>query len=459
MSFDHELRQSLREALQSQDPSAWQKAINQHRRTNSWHELDSETINEALTYMDPEFCLASDPVPITEILNGDFDKAPKAHYLTQSIRLLAPTEEGPWQTVMSDYGPIMRALSLDEEGQRAVRASLSRLSLLEQIEFIGAEGSTFETGLLESLGSCSRLEELRFIHCRSLSDADLGHIAKLSSLKRLYLPGSQNASLLDWEALGALDKLESLAFGEYSMPENPDSFVLSAVPTLSALKSLQFWWAQDVGPERFNTLSRFTKLESLSVSFSMEFLGLLPKTVEALPELKHIKVASCPRFANDGFAFMEAAQALETLDLVNCKNLNDRDLINISKAKRLRSLTLNRLGQMGDKGFEALAALQELETLSLENLDGLKQPSRDLWRNLEKLKTLKLHHSRSLNDDILQDISKAPNLTFLSLSNCPNIKDAGLQPFLDKSNQCLLHIHDCRLVSEAALKALAALQN
>ncbi|EAL38830.3 AGAP011928-PA, partial [Anopheles gambiae str. PEST] len=197
-----------------------------------------------------------------------------------------------------------------------------------------------------------------------------------------------------------------------------------------------------------------------------------------LPHLKHLSLAACDYYNEYHFErFIEAAPALESIDVSNCFiNLYlSRRMTMISRVMRLRVLMLNHIlefvrttcdrlrhlflaGTPIDNVF--LRGLADIRALSLRSLALMvceKIPTNepgiiDLLRAQTGLTHLDLSKSLALNDYALIQISRSiPQLETLILNRCWMITDYGITAI--KSLVRLRHIDltNCERITDAGL--------
>ncbi|GAB4819927.1 hypothetical protein N2152v2_006973 [Parachlorella kessleri] len=245
-----------------------------------------------------------------------------------------------------------------------------------------------------------------------ISDAGIGHIARLTNLRELDLrmdvPARQQQHGVTDEGLGQLSGLRSLqALRLYGCPLGKHG--CGAVATLLGLTRLQLRACEDLDDHALHRLSTLRGLASLTL-------------------------ADCPRMSDIGLSFMlKHVTRLTLLDLSgNPKNLTDVGLASIQRARNLVHLSLTHCQGLTEPGLApVLGALQGLAYLSLRDCPRLSSGVCSLLA------------------------AYCPLLECLDLEHCSGVGEAGLAALSRLRRLHVLRIHGAG-VSRQALAVLRA---
>ena len=250
-----------------------------------------------------------------------------------------------------------------------------------------------------------------------------------------------------------------------------DLGVLPAELAALTVKGTEF--TSENGP----TLLRFTKLSHLSwdvdpgsmagVAFwsdlpALEFLevsnsGIDDDFLERLSRATRIKdltLRKCSQVTDDGVAHLTKLEGLKRLILWEGSRLTDRALEHISKLKNLESLHFSRCGKFTDAGFELLSRMPRLERLSFAFNDGFTSRGLALLARL-RLKYLSFTFG-NIDDAVFEVAGRIPTLEVLWLNGLKNLTDKGLGQLKGLKELRRLYIYGFPGISTEGLKALQA---
>jgi len=208
---------------------------------------------------------------------------------------------------------------------------MPHIAHLRGLKILKLGNTNISAGGLKLLGNLSSLEQLSF--SKGLTDAGLAEVARLPSLKALYLKEHRltNASLAHLAQLSSLEELE-LTIG----PLND-----AALVHLAKLPSLQYLVLWD---DNFTDagMAHLKNVPSLRI---LHFGGLTQLTDKALIYLSEI-----PR--------------LERLNLHWNGNITDAGIVHLTKLRSLKMLDISH-SQVTNEGLAHLAKIKSLEYLKL----------------------------------------------------------------------------------------------
>lgn len=258
-------------------------------------------------------------------------------------------------------------------------AEVARLSSLKglYLKYL-KEGHRLTNAGLAHFAKLTSLEELE-LHVETMNNATLANLAKFPSLKYLYL---HSKSLTDAGTayLKDVPSLRTLHLGLMTQLTNAALVHLSQIPNL---ERLNLHWNENITDAGVIHLKKLNSLKMLDISHS--------------------------QVTDEGLAHLANIKSLEYLDLPH-KGISDVGLSHLAKLNRLTHLDVDRAhygdpskdkGYYTDKGIRELSKLHSLEELSIGSI--------------------------GVTDAGIANLSKLSNLRELSLFACPNLGNEGLE--------------------------------
>jgi len=280
----------------------------------------------------------------------------------------------------------------------------------------------------------------------ALSPEALAQLASLTGLKKLYLD-STAVDDSDLRAFSGLPGLKHLDVRDTDISDHGLEFL----PTAKNLETLSI-----SGTSITNRgISAISKLKLIELN--MWDTHVSAGVVEQLKECKSLTSLSLSRLnlsAGDIIALSELP-SLNYLQLYHIKNLEDEDLLALTKLKALTKLYiedcplsdgaatyLNQMHQLEglsvnecavtDRLIAQIGDLQNLKQMWLENtkVRDFKQISK-----LRKLESLKISGT-PVTDSALKEIATLPNLDELEIRYCPNLSRPAIAAFKKLKPRC-----------------------
>jgi hypothetical protein len=267
-----------------------------------------------------------------------------------------------------------------------------------------------------------KLPALNSVHLHGLVDSFfLSDLLSLHGLRSLDLAGlrdtqSSKEALDDFAVyqISGLRQLRGLSLhgGDIS------NLGIASLAALTELRDLHFSLLPKVSDDGLAPLSALTHLESLSFFYTGTASSY--RYFVANKNLKHFRSTSPP--SDDELAgLLQAFPRLESLD-INCNNLTDKGVAQITSLTELRSLTLSLLFDVTDPGFlRKLRSVPKLRELKIEN----SGTTTDTWvteiAELHELESLSLSGAHHLTNEGVTLISNLKRLRTLNLKGVDGI--------------------------------------
>lgn len=353
----------------------------------------------------------------------------------------------------------MVSLSELQLGEHEV-VELNRLNHLKYLQLSLTEADDSDLELIAKLEpqiylQLSRCPDLTSAGYRSLADArlvslylfstsiendQLAHIGKITTLRSL---GIYNASITD-DALKHLRGLKALSSLNIrntqvteeaiaKLKESLPNFNKRRVPPVTGLKGVHVSTnvdkdvnnahvQQPLTPEIIKELKKVPKLDQVYLSRQAqdEGLGLL-MTVP----LKGL-VLSSSEVSGAGLEKISQHPHLRTLNIYNCKNIDDRALHWIARMPTLESLMLRNapVTDVGVKQFISDVAVRgQLKSFRLTYCPQVTNEALQQVHQIPSLETLALDHNPKLTGELLVPIAKISTLKQLDLDEIPLSED------------------------------------
>jgi Leucine-rich repeat (LRR) protein len=262
-------------------------------------------------------------------------------------------------------------------------AGLAAIAKLPALKRLRLRGSAVTAAGLQALASLTRLTELDLGYCPGLDDQSASHLAGLTSLERLELPGCKGPQGMEG-AIGLTDAGVSHLAGLTALTQ----LDLSGIPLgdegvkkLATLKRLVALNLEDtrVTDAGLTALSGLP-IETLNLNRTRAEGGALAK----LPRLKHVSVRELP--ASDHLArALAQASALESADFHGCP-LSDSQVAQLKGSRSLKMLDLSKT-RVTSAVFETLQdipSLRQVLVTSIANGDDSKEVSEEAVERFRK---------------------------------------------------------------------------
>lgn len=312
------------------------------------------------------------------------------------------------------------------------------------------DGSSITAADIALFGQLGELEKLHILNCRSLDDAMVASLARLSHLRSLALT---NTAITDDGVKTLVDSFPGLV--ELDLSSNT-GLTGAAMKSLSSLADLE---RLDLVQTRFNDLhtrrlKKLEKLRMLDLRGNMEAGDTTLGIVGKLPALEAFKHRSTI-VSDDGLENLAESKTLRSL-LAQDFAISNASGRHLAAIPTLESLEIFRCQGFGSEGVLALAPLAKLERLTLRDLPEVDDSALSVMAQLPNLKRLYLHELPSVSDEGLAHLAAAKSLQVLDIWAVPRMTDAAVAAIASLPNLKELSIRETGM-SEASLDALAAM--
>jgi Leucine-rich repeat (LRR) protein len=317
---------------------------------------------------------------------------------------------------------------------------------------------------LVPLGKLHDLSEIDLYDC-DITDASLVGIGDLQNLVHLRLNGTK-VTANGLRGIGKLRKLESLVLIANGTLDNALAQEVARIPSLKHL----YLFDANVSDLGLKALCQLRDLQSLNLSGTAVTGAGIPELGQ-LTKLEKLEFRGAP-FCDDGLKPLHELTTLQYLCLSDTK-VTDAGLEHLKGMPLLESLALDTPGVTGtglralsglplrtiymqsgnvtDEGLDAIGQLKGIAVLILTNADKVTARGFEKLHGLKHLTDLWIAHS-TVSDDELAAIARIHSLQTLDLAGTP-ITDAGLKEIAKLPNLKRLWI-DNTCISDDGLQHL-----
>ncbi|MBN1505775.1 MAG: hypothetical protein JW955_02960 [Sedimentisphaerales bacterium] len=309
---------------------------------------------------------------------------------------------------------------------------VTHLTGLKELSFGNTDITDWGMKMLASFPSLEQLD----LNVR-VTDRSMVHVAQLSSLKRLYFPGTAKVTNAGLQHISKLTSLEELYLGQ---------------------------GIGDAGLAHLRGLPRLTYLAVYGPGFTDA--GMV--CVKAIPSLRIFSVhEGYSRIGDAGLAHIAELPNLELLCLHAMQGVTDAGIVHLTKMRSLRKLEIGG-SQVTDKGLSSLKQIKTLEHLDLpQDQHGITDAGLTHLAGLPNLKHLRIsrihfndpaRNKEYYTDRGLADITRLRQLEELHIGSI-GITDAGMDSIAELTNLKTLHMFGCEKVTDKGLAKLTALKS
>jgi len=352
--------------------------------------------------------------------------------------------------------------------------SLELIRKIKSLRYLCVTGPELTDAKMAKIGELPWLTQLG-IAPRDRSEG-LRHIAKLKSLRHLFLPAVRDPRIDRHLAyISDLTELEEIDFRD-SMIGDAGLVHLRKMKKLKKLYLSSNPVTNRITDAGMVHLKNLSSLEELDLPWSSHITDTGFAFLADLDSLK--KLNACSNGITDkSMATFAQMKSLEDLD-ISSKNITDAGMIQLSKCNSLKSLSLNG-GQVTNAGLTHIAKLKTLSKLSLrrtqvtgsglavlKELPLLKElnvlyidfgeAGMAHLAGLKSLERLSIDRPRKITDDDLADLSRVTSLKKLKITvrdrSQSLITNEGLAYLANLKALEDLNIHSCQKVTDAGLR-------
>ena len=310
------------------------------------------------------------------------------------------------------------------ENKQITDAGLTILSSVPNLKYLDLSNCPLINGTF--LVNVSDGIESLLLHNADVTDEGVKYLGRFRAVKELRL--DQNSKITG-NSLFVLEKCESL-----------ETLDLSGLP---------------VSKSHFERMVCFERLRKLILSgcekITGDAVGLLVNFSEcrridspdliSLAHFSNLKtlVLTQTRIKTEGIVHLQQLEKLESVDLSNCKWIDDESVAAVGKIKSLKKVYLNDLPRLTDESLHRLGALPELREVYLSNnfkitgggFSGFSEncPLTTLSMNgLDSLTPSGLHNLVRLQklENLVVRCKKLTNEHFLAMMGMPGLKKFAL---------------------------------
>ncbi|MHC4397246.1 MAG: leucine-rich repeat domain-containing protein [Planctomycetota bacterium] len=245
---------------------------------------------------------------------------------------------------------------------------LAYIGKLDKLKYLNVGTSSRSSPIsdegLKHLGKLGCLEELH-IGGQGITNRGMGHIVKLTNLRRLVLYGCPSVTNEGLARLMTLKSLEEMNVGSTKITASGLS-CLKALPNLTRL-----WGSQMERGNRVLDISGLNRLEKVDVRLKGR-LAFHDDDFACLAKLRHLKrLQLTPLEVTDaGVSYLQDVTSLERL-CIGGQDLTDDGLKYLVNMKKLDFLYISD-GKITAKGLRYLEGLKALRYLSITSQNAIK---------------------------------------------------------------------------------------
>ena len=319
-------------------------------------------------------------------------------------------------------------------------ANLRELAILE----LDCAEIRIDDSVIDAIAQLPKLWSLKIV-ARNVHADSWSKLSNCQSLERLHLIGCPNDET-ELAGIAQIKNLERIGFEEWGRPVSEK--VLSYLLSMDKLEFVNEWnfRVSFRGAKRLVQLPSFTKFCETNTSdyFNREFLETATGDPNVSFDHSNVSLSECQDVSGE-LGFLQNAPNVSYVELTKT-DVNDDDMINVSKAPKLSTLFLDDT-RVTDDGIAEIGNAKQLKflyanglALDCENfplfseLEELELSGDDItlagWTAIAKLPSLeKLEISGGVIDqDVCNQLSKLPSLKQLALYGGCQFKSDAFAP-------------------------------
>jgi hypothetical protein len=216
-------------------------------------------------------------------------------------------------------------------------------------------------------GHFAVVKDLNLESAKSVTDAGMKHISKLTHLESLNLLGCFLLTDVGIEKIRKLTKLRVLDLSYCT--QITDEAIESLSSKLLLLTKLKLSCCPNLTDLALGRLTRCSQLAALILRHCSGITDAGLASVSKLPHLVELDLSYCLNISGLGLKSLGSNQVLDVLLLERCTQLTNNDLKGVMKCSTLRELNLSGCDRITDSGIYALRSLRRLEFLDLTFCD------------------------------------------------------------------------------------------
>lgn len=390
------------------------------------------------------------------------------------VTLVPPVDDWTFSVGIDDPDFTGTEGSNAENNFRLGKERLPNLRQLTQLKSLSLEGNDklFPTSMRD-ISCLTNLTELNLKNCRRVTNSFLALLLPcLPNLTSLNLLGCDRVGDLGLSAMTNLHELETLqlhgpAWYEYYNPPVTDAGV-KALARITSLRNLFLGCCKNITPTSLVSLGSMSGLTELNLSGFRFTSSPIPggyENLETLQNLTSLDLRLLP-ITDEGLKSIGRITSLTRLSLAECKQF--KDISPLSNLVLLNYLTLQST-KLPEAQLTPISGLTKLEVLKLDGIIFTEVGAASLVRlkglrnlklfwgectdsaiekisHLTKLTKLNLHGNRLTNKG-LAHLTKMKNLTWLSLGNSQEFDEIGLRQLFSLEKLNYVDTRSCEKIS------------
>lgn len=276
------------------------------------------------------------------------------------------------------------------------------LSNLKSLKTLNVSGYYLPNSALETISKLKNLNSLK-LEDHSISHDEFEKIARLENLITLTFMNYTLDPNLCFQTIAKLDHLQNLEIKMHNITEG----------CLEKIKHLDLKFLSLYGLDMLNydVFTSFRNLEKLDLALS----DLTDEALDKILELHHLhslNISGSKKITDKGLKKIRALKKLKKVNLNYCKKITHLTLKNLTQLEDLQSLELFRI-DLNEKELLTLSKMKKLNSLSLSTTRQTGYFSKELsiklafLKNLKKLKFLSLIHDSKTSDHDFAELKTA----------------------------------------------------
>lgn len=278
-----------------------------------------------------------------------------------------------------------------------------------------------------------------------------------------------------FDTLSTSKNLQSLALQAGKGPIDPG--FLSALKSVSSLKSLTVWQNENIGDEHFEAISQLNQIRNLDLSrgstFNTNTREYEPPyetykvsseawlSIAAMPNLRVLRAGWAPTLNDDVLKALAQCESLRVLDLEGDSAWTAEGIAALADASSIEELHLDEITSVDDHAipglFEALSKCRGIRVLTLNQTTGVEAKDFAHLASLKDLRELQVAACEWVNDEVLQTLGKLEGLEVLLLHYDTHVTDAGISYLAGHNRLRTLGLFGCKGVTSKSIVAFESM--
>jgi hypothetical protein len=220
-------------------------------------------------------------------------------------------------------------------------AHLSRMTSLEELNFLG------DLATDDVLAEIARIPRLRRLMCQDMVAGDEGFraLARSSTLESIWGRHCHRVGDRGFTALGELPRLRHLALGGRRVTDAAMAALVDA-PALTDLQPIMF------GDEAFRFIARMPRLTTLTNMYNRSTTDASTRHLRDHPTLVDYG-AHGTQITDGSLHVLADLPTIERLEFVNCDHITDEGLLELTRARQLRRISVGSCPRVSGRWVDA----------------------------------------------------------------------------------------------------------